>query len=35
MYRCPGDHGEFDLFSPGPDGEQGGEGDNADITNWE
>jgi general secretion pathway protein G len=35
MYRCPGDHGEFDLFSPGPDGEQGGEGDNTDITNWE
>jgi general secretion pathway protein G len=35
VYRSPGDHGEFDLFSPGPDGEEGGEGDYADITNWD
>ena len=35
IYRSPGDHGEIDLFSPGPDGEEGGEGDNADITNWD
>ena len=30
----PGVHGDFDLFSYGPDGESGGEGDNADIANW-
>jgi general secretion pathway protein G len=35
VYRCPGEHGEFDLFSVGPDGEEGGEGKNADIANWE
>ena len=33
-YRCPGQHGDFDLFSYGPDGVEGGEGENADITNW-
>lgn len=35
IYRMPGDHSEFDLFSPGPDGEEGGEGAAKDITNWE
>lgn len=35
VYRAPGDHGEFDIFSLGPDGEEGGEGDGKDITNWE
>jgi len=35
IYRSPGDHDEYDLFSPGPDGEEGGEGKNADITSWE
>ncbi len=35
VYRSPGDHDEFDLFSYGPDGEEGGEGANADITSWE
>jgi general secretion pathway protein G len=34
VYRNPGDHGEIDLFSLGPDGAEGGEGNNADITNW-
>lgn len=34
-YRCPGEHGEFDLWSYGADGEPGGTGENADITNWE
>ena len=35
LYRFPGTHNnEFDLFSYGPDGVEGGEGDNADITNW-
>jgi general secretion pathway protein G len=35
LYLCPGVHGEFDLFSYGPDGEPGGEGKNADINSWE
>jgi general secretion pathway protein G len=35
VYRSPGDHDEYDLFSYGPDGEEGGEGANADITSWE
>jgi general secretion pathway protein G len=34
LYLSPGSHGDFDLFSYGPDGESGGEGDNADIGNW-
>lgn len=34
QYRHPGEHGEFDLFSFGPDGQPGGEGDAADVTNW-
>ncbi len=33
-YLSPGAHGDFDLFSYGPDGESGGEGENADIANW-
>ncbi len=34
IYRCPGAHGDFDLFSYGADGVPGGTGDGADITNW-
>jgi general secretion pathway protein G len=35
VYRFPGTHGtDFDLFSYGPDGTEGGEGENADIGNW-
>ena len=34
QYRSPGEKGEFDLFSFGKDGQVGGEGENADITNW-
>jgi general secretion pathway protein G len=34
VYRCPGEHGDFDLFSYGPDGVEGGEGENADIVSW-
>jgi general secretion pathway protein G len=34
VYRCPGQHDEFDLFSFGPDGIEGGEGENADIVSW-
>lgn len=35
IYLCPGSYGDFDLVSYGPDGEPGGEGKYADITNWE
>ena len=34
LYLSPGVHGEYDLFSYGPDGESGGEGENADVANW-
>ena len=34
VYRCPGQHGDFDLLSYGADGQEGGDGDNADIKNW-
>lgn len=34
VYKMPGDHGEFDLFSYGKDGQLGGSGEAADITNW-
>jgi len=34
VYRCPGQHGDFDIFSYGPDGVEGGEGENGDIVNW-
>ena len=34
LYLSPGVHGDFDLFSYGPDGESGGEGENADVANW-
>ena len=33
--RIPGEHGEFDVFSFGADGQEGGEGNNADIGNWD
>jgi general secretion pathway protein G len=34
VYRFPGQHGDFDLFSFGADGQEGGDGDAADIKNW-
>lgn len=34
QYRAPGEHGEVDLYSFGSDGQPGGTGDAADITNW-
>lgn len=34
IYRIPGEHGEYELLSYGKDGQQGGEGEAADITNW-
>ena len=35
VYRCPPEHGEYyDLESYGADGQEGGTGENADITSW-
>ena len=33
-YRSPGQHGEFDLYSLGADGKEGGEDADKDVTNW-
>lgn len=35
VYLSPGVNRDFDLSSYGPDGEAGGEGDDADVNNWE
>jgi len=35
IYRCPGEHGEYDLYSLGSDGKPGGEGEAADVKSWE
>jgi general secretion pathway protein G len=35
VYKSPGEHGSFDIFSYGADGAAGGDGDNRDITSWE
>lgn len=34
LYRAPGRDGPFDLYSLGADGVEGGEGENADVSNW-
>ncbi len=34
-YVSPGEHGKFDLYSLGGDGQEGGEGTDQDITSWE
>ncbi|MBH98461.1 MAG: type II secretion system protein GspG [Rhodospirillaceae bacterium] len=34
QYQYPGQNAEFDLYSYGADGQQGGEDINADIGNW-
>ena len=36
VYICPGDNArEYDIVSYGADGQPGGEGDNADLANYE
>ena len=35
QYVSPGQHGDFDVFSFGADGQEGGEGINADLGNWD
>ena len=35
-YRCcPGQHGEYDIWSEGADAAPGGEGENADVVSWD
>ena len=34
VYRFPGQHSDYDLYSLGADGQEGGEGEDADVTNW-
>ena len=34
VYRSPGQHGEFDLYTLGADGKEGGDGADRDIVNW-
>jgi general secretion pathway protein G len=34
VYISPGVHGDYDLYSYGADGEEGGDGKNADIQSW-
>ena len=35
VFVIPGEHGEYDLLSYGKDGRPGGEGEAADVTNWQ
>lgn len=34
LYRFPGEHGDYDLYTLGADGQEGGEGENQDRTSW-
>lgn len=34
LYRLPGRKGDFDVFTLGADGREGGEGDARDLDNW-
>lgn len=34
LYKSPGEHSEFDLYSLGNDGKSGGKDDAADVGNW-
>ena len=33
IYQIPGESGDYDLYSLGGDGQEGGEGENADVGN--
>jgi general secretion pathway protein G len=35
VYLYPGNNGEYDIYSLGRDGQQGGDGLDADIGNWD
>ncbi|MBI5049306.1 MAG: type II secretion system major pseudopilin GspG [Nitrospirae bacterium] len=34
-YEAPGRHGDYDLYSYGTDGAEGGDGENQDIVSWQ
>lgn len=34
QYRSPGEHGDYDLYSLGADGTEGGDGENLDVSSW-
>ena len=34
QYKAPGTHGDYDIVSYGKDGQPGGSGEDADITNY-
>ena len=35
IYRNPGEHGPYDLYSFGADGQEGGSGEDADVVSWQ
>jgi len=35
LYQRPGQHGDIDVYSYGADGKAGGDGEAADVGNWE
>ena len=34
IYRFPGEHGDYDIYSLGADGQEGGEGEDQDLVSW-
>lgn len=34
QYKSPGEHGEYDLYSLGKDGQQGGTKESEDVVSW-
>lgn len=34
VYKSPGEHGDYDLYSLGADDAPGGTGEDKDVTNW-
>ena len=34
IYHSPGQHGDYDLYTFGADGREGGDGEDRDIVNW-
>ena len=34
VYRFPGEHGDYDIYSLGADGQEGGEDEDQDLVSW-
>jgi len=34
LYKSPGDHGDYDLYSNGKDGQPGGTKESQDVVSW-